>query len=339
MTRRPLDFDQEEETRKVETSKWLEHHFGSDSRSSNNSIIDEEEEKPANPKTSFFNVTIKSQPSRGESSTPQKYVTTVNSSPRVYSPIEPERDRNNHSEYYKGISQWSERRPSDQYVTHTPSPTYQELRSTEKIQRSTVKTDYKRASPIPDYRLDDRISPSPVEYIRASPVYKDIRASPVPNYKETRTTSSIPGYKEISASPPPAYIENRSSPNTGYRESPIYKEIHVSPISGLKETRNSSISGYGKEARSYSRESCTSPPHRDVTPTPPQRKRVTERRQQVEERSRYSSRNGTRSKPVEEPPPDYSPPNATTPEKKMQKTRFAPDPPKVKSGNIIGESV
>ncbi|KAG8231728.1 hypothetical protein J437_LFUL013192 [Ladona fulva] len=34
LTRRPLDLDAEEETRKVETSKWLEHHFGSDSRSS-----------------------------------------------------------------------------------------------------------------------------------------------------------------------------------------------------------------------------------------------------------------------------------------------------------------
>lgn len=34
LTKRPLDFDQEEETRKVETSKWLEHHFGSESRSS-----------------------------------------------------------------------------------------------------------------------------------------------------------------------------------------------------------------------------------------------------------------------------------------------------------------
>ncbi|XP_071447019.1 pharyngeal muscle protein 2 isoform X2 [Hetaerina americana] len=34
LTKRPLDLDAEEETRKVETSKWLEHHFGSDSRSS-----------------------------------------------------------------------------------------------------------------------------------------------------------------------------------------------------------------------------------------------------------------------------------------------------------------
>lgn len=101
LTRRPLDFDQEEETRKVETTKWLEHHFGSDSRSSNQSSTIDEEEPP--PKTSFFNVTIKSQPTRSE--TPQKtFISTVNSNgnPRVYSPVEPERDRNDTGGYYKG---------------------------------------------------------------------------------------------------------------------------------------------------------------------------------------------------------------------------------------------
>ncbi|RZC40232.1 hypothetical protein BDFB_004360, partial [Asbolus verrucosus] len=79
-------------------------------------------------------------------------------------------------------------------------------------------------------------------------------------------------------------------------------------------------------------------PIREITPTPPQRKRVSERRHQVDERSRYSSRltNGR----LAEPPPDYSPPSHPNPDKKaMQKTRFAPDPPKAKSGNIIGQSI
>lgn len=98
VTRKPLDFDQEEETRKVETSKWLEHHFGSDSRS--NSTIDEHEfDQPLPPKTSFFNVTIKSQPL---TSTAPDNVNTK----RVYSPspnLEPERDRLvGSSGYYKG---------------------------------------------------------------------------------------------------------------------------------------------------------------------------------------------------------------------------------------------
>lgn len=100
LTRKPLDFDKEEETRKVETSKWLEHHFGSDSRSSNNSLIDDEEQPP---KTNFFKVTIKSQPTRTEHVVQNSYVsTTNNSSNRVYSPVEPERDRNRPSGFYKG---------------------------------------------------------------------------------------------------------------------------------------------------------------------------------------------------------------------------------------------
>lgn len=100
LTRRPLDFDQEEETRKVETSKWLEHHFGSES---SNSAVDEEEQPP---KTSFFNVTIKSQPTtirNNEQTYSQKtYISTaVNNGQRVYSPVEAERDRNP-SGFYKG---------------------------------------------------------------------------------------------------------------------------------------------------------------------------------------------------------------------------------------------
>lgn len=86
-------------------------------------------------------------------------------------------------------------------------------------------------------------------------------------------------------------------------------------------------------------------PVRDTTPTPPQRKRGVDRRQRISQDSRYDSgyrtpsRNDTREEPVEEPPPDYSPPSPPPMpvEKKQQKTRFAADPPKAKSGNIIGE--
>lgn len=99
LTRKPLDFDQEEETRKVETSKWLEHHFGSDSLSSSNSLIDDEEQPP---KTNFFKVTIKSQPTATDH-VQKSYVSTVNnSSSRVFNNVEPERDRNRPVGYFKG---------------------------------------------------------------------------------------------------------------------------------------------------------------------------------------------------------------------------------------------
>lgn len=86
----------------------------------------------------------------------------------------------------------------------------------------------------------------------------------------------------------------------------------------------------------------------DITPIPPHRKRGSERRQRVEEETRYQ--NGYRrsppvllDEPLEEPPPDYSPPSPPPmprEEKKVvQKTRFAADPPKAKSGNIIGKFI
>ncbi|CAH1383042.1 unnamed protein product [Tenebrio molitor] len=270
LTKKPLDFDQEEETRKVETSKWLEHHFGSESRSSNNSVIDDEEQPP---KTSFFNVTIKSQPSRAETP-PQKYITTVNNGPRVYSPVEPERDKPPHSEYYKGISQWSERHqvqsayhPEPVIYVHEP-------------------TTYHPPEPV-TYHQERR---SPPVVVDRPPRHSPPRRSPIPDY---RTSSPMPAYRE--PMPPP---------------------IRISPI-------------------------------REITPTPPQRKRVSDRRHQVDERSRYTNSrltNGRCSEPMAEPPPDYSPPNPSpnpvvNEKKAMQKTRFAPDPPKAKSGNIIGQSI
>ncbi|XP_053678544.1 uncharacterized protein LOC128728920 [Anopheles nili] len=60
LTKKPLDFDKEEETRKQETSKWLESHFGSESRSSRDSREDLDEELVEPTKRTYFNVTIKS---------------------------------------------------------------------------------------------------------------------------------------------------------------------------------------------------------------------------------------------------------------------------------------
>lgn len=65
LTKRPLDFDREEEARKFETTKWLENHFGSDSQSSRGSTdgdLDRHNFEQEPTKKSYFNVTIKSGP-------------------------------------------------------------------------------------------------------------------------------------------------------------------------------------------------------------------------------------------------------------------------------------
>lgn len=125
--------------------------------------------------------------------------------------------------------------------------------------------------------------------------------------------------------------ERCSPPNYRDRYSPIERIHDRSPVADYR----------------IHRETRASPsPIRDTTPTPPQRKRGVERRQRISQDSRYDSgyrtpsRNDTREEPLEEPPPDYSPPSPPpmpTDKKPQQKTRFAADPPKAKSGNIIGK--
>lgn len=60
LTNRPLDFDREEETRRKETYKWLDNHFGSES-TSKDSREDSFSDAAVEPtKKTYFNVTIKS---------------------------------------------------------------------------------------------------------------------------------------------------------------------------------------------------------------------------------------------------------------------------------------
>ncbi|XP_038111268.1 uncharacterized protein LOC6036989 isoform X2 [Culex quinquefasciatus] len=95
LTKRPLDFDREDETRKHETSKWLESHFGSESRSSRGSRDDLDELVEPTKKT-YFNVTIKSnEDGHGLSS--------------VGKVVLPEREEPVGRKYFQGVSEWNER--------------------------------------------------------------------------------------------------------------------------------------------------------------------------------------------------------------------------------------
>ncbi|KAL1132499.1 hypothetical protein AAG570_010454 [Ranatra chinensis] len=91
LTRCPLDFDQEEKTRKAETSKWLEHHFGSESNSRSSRDSDDDN---LHQTQSYINVTMKSakDPSKGPAHTNGKVFL---SSPEPTEKV-----------YFKGISEW-----------------------------------------------------------------------------------------------------------------------------------------------------------------------------------------------------------------------------------------
>ncbi|XP_076393601.1 chascon isoform X2 [Megachile rotundata] len=96
LTKKPLDFEEEDEARKFETSKWLESHFGSESRSSHGSIDADDSPIPTSTNTSYINVTMKS-------CTPKE---------RDYQNANRRRtgrDSTSPSGYFHGISDWSER--------------------------------------------------------------------------------------------------------------------------------------------------------------------------------------------------------------------------------------
>ncbi|XP_013186916.1 serine/arginine repetitive matrix protein 1 isoform X2 [Amyelois transitella] len=129
-SKRPLDFDVEEETRKKETSKWLESHFGSESRSSHDSIAEEIGRRPE--PTFYKNKNAEDEGYYGKtsSSVPQPPVypdrvlrKTKSSTPsdeRAAAPV------NRTGGYFKGVADWSQRRASKPRMpeprSSSPSP-------------------------------------------------------------------------------------------------------------------------------------------------------------------------------------------------------------------------
>ncbi|XP_053950676.1 uncharacterized protein LOC128858430 isoform X2 [Anastrepha ludens] len=148
LTKRPLDFDREEETRKGETIKWLESHFGSESTASNDSREDDAvvgggDIEPT--KKTFFNVTIKS----NQTQTP----TPLTNGHRVIANNTYERKKlkehvveanpsgsSGRCKYYQGISNWTERK--EPLVNHFSSKAFrddlQETVERNRLRRSEV---------------------------------------------------------------------------------------------------------------------------------------------------------------------------------------------------------
>lgn len=133
LTERPLDFDKEEQTRKGETIKWLESHFGSESRSSRDSRDDEIEPT----KKTFFNVTIKSNPTTPTTATVKPFPYPDNNA-HLLSPskvIIPEKETS--KKYFQGISEWSERKETTAPKHFPPKSFQEELKGT--LERNRLK--------------------------------------------------------------------------------------------------------------------------------------------------------------------------------------------------------
>ncbi|XP_012239144.1 uncharacterized protein LOC100746057 [Bombus impatiens] len=124
LTKKPLDFEEEDEARKFETSKWLESHFGSESRSSHGSIDADDSPLPTNANTSYINITMKSCAPK------ERDYQNVNSN--RHQRRSTGRNSASPSGYFHGISEWSERYQGKerQSQARTSSPQYVEAAHT-----------------------------------------------------------------------------------------------------------------------------------------------------------------------------------------------------------------
>ncbi|XP_076648868.1 chascon isoform X1 [Halictus rubicundus] len=117
LTKKPLDLEEEDEARKFETSKWLESHFGSESRSSHGSIEADDTPPPTSTNTSYINVTMKSCTSKERD--------CQNGGFTNRHPIRTTgRDSASPLGYFHGITDWSERYQARERQNHarTGSP-------------------------------------------------------------------------------------------------------------------------------------------------------------------------------------------------------------------------
>lgn len=320
--KRPLDIDIEEETRKKETSKWLESHFGSESRSSHDSIAEEIGHRTEN---GYFNVTLKTKQADDEG-----YYGKTSSSvppPPVYADrvlrktksSTPSDDRlaatTKTGGYFKGVADWSQRRAS--------KPRMPEPRS------SSPSPPAVRAHYTSNERLNSA-SPRHVYGKRDSP---QGRSSPIGRRHPPSRDDSAYVSSSTMHSPPRGSPFRPLETDRSFRE-PSIEEDFRPPVAPERKRhtkhRNSEEHRYESSYRSSSR-------------------------------NENSGRSRDSREETAEPPPDYSPPrerressdrDRTPPRrrdreerKSHQKTRFAADssrrasPARKTVGSAIGNSI
>lgn len=102
LIKRPIDFEKEEETRKDETIKWLESHFGGKPKRSSRDPVDDDKRINV---TFKGNASVTSPTDRGYKT--NGYASNLQSPAKV---VSPERETPKTSKYFQGISDWSERK-------------------------------------------------------------------------------------------------------------------------------------------------------------------------------------------------------------------------------------
>ncbi|KAE8736728.1 hypothetical protein FOCC_FOCC017817, partial [Frankliniella occidentalis] len=290
LTKRPLDFDQEEETRKVETSKWLEHHFGSESRSSKAGLaffvlpdsIEDEDDVQRGTTTSFINVTMKSRPvtprTNGHHNTTSSRVFVSSPEPRSESP------------YFQGISQWSERRHDERRHEERrhDERRHDERRYDERQTSWNKKSTFSPSDPT-SATLGSGYTgrPDRVQVLPTGPdhTFKTTSPTPAPVNGGTRL------YKTTSTHRVGSPYRGGGSPGSPYRDSPTYRDSPYRDDSdehlpheyaGGRGHFTPNVNTAFLERERLSSERAAAPgrftPSRDKSPSPPQRNKYSTKR-------------------------------------------------------------
>lgn len=329
LTKRPLDFDREEETRKGETMKWLESHFGSESTSNDSRENDFAGEPSIEPtKKTYFNVTIKSNQDyiNGHRGSSQNIIKTET---KAVKPLAPQTSISNKTKYYQGISNWSDRK--DNPANHFASKAFQEdLAQTVEINRLRRGAAIAGSSGNMHASRENLNSAAYVKepldkYVSREDILKQKRQSLSSQFLAKNRHKSCEELDAIETRRPSASTSNiRGSRQDLYnaREA-TYANGHSSKEYVNSALKTSTIDRSAHRQNSYERElnesSVVNEARRgsvekqnlmDARPTVPQRRRAIEKKIRQETRSSNLALNV----PLEnihnhaEPPPDYSPP-------------------------------
>ncbi|KAL0272158.1 UNVERIFIED_CONTAM: hypothetical protein PYX00_005237 [Menopon gallinae] len=301
LTKKPLNFDQEEETRKVETSKWLEHHFGSESTKSSKGSQDDLADMPSN-HNSFINVTMTSRPIRGRSpktisfsdeDAPPKTYYAKAESPREIFISSPECESPPDGGYFRGIGHWDSRKSQETKTVRTET-------------RKPLSPEGYRAPPEspPLVITSHRINPVPLKTsFGVPPARKEEESSPV----QERRTFQTNGTRIPRNSTPVRHDVNFREPSP----SPVQRNLVSSP-----------------------EEDMPSPPVRRKQNRINYEIQSWDKRQKTEERPSYSTRTPS---PIEDEiivREEVKTVDLPSNKKLYQRTRFAADIPPPQQGRV-----
>uniref|UniRef100_T1PD69 Uncharacterized protein n=1 Tax=Musca domestica TaxID=7370 RepID=T1PD69_MUSDO len=281
LTKRPLDFDREEETRKGETIKWLESHFGSESTASNDSREDEVDVIEPTKRT-YFNVTIKS----NQNQTPPTNPPYESGDKKVFAKRSVESMNGgvattNGAKYYQGISNWSNRKETTAPAT-TPANHFASKAFRDDLHASIERSQLRKTSAV--YASKDNLNSDNAPYVKSNPSDSYVRREDILQQKRQSLSSQFLARSRQNSRDRLDDVDRIAAPASFADDDDRY-------ISGSRTDLHYGLNVKEKEKRSYTRAEVMDEPD---SPAPPRKASYVEERAKSYERTfvennRYNS--------------------------------------------------